>query len=210
MNKLNGYSLHRASDAKRAGDLTTVNKPKRDSVQCTLSLLGCCKTARVLAHQRRVDGRLGRIVWCVHNTTLYRAAPEHLQPATARETCFHVTSANLLARQFQQVLQQGHCWIKTGHHQKRWGDQKDTSLMTKRPKKVNIHQNECDIDRNRIRQRQPLTPNTTRIRSRIKMKMITRCGKSSTDDRNSSGIKNDRVLRSSCLTARPWLQECPA
>ena len=40
---------------------------------------------------------------CVHNTTLY------VQSATALETFFNEThSANLLPRQLEQVLQQGH------------------------------------------------------------------------------------------------------
>ena len=64
--------------------------------------------ARVLAHHPRVDGPIDRNVWCVHNT-LYRAAPEHLRPATARETFIHDTnSGTLLPSQLEQVLQQGH------------------------------------------------------------------------------------------------------
>ena len=54
------------------------------------------------------DGRLGRIVWCVHNTSLYRAAPEHIRPATTREMFLHeVHSANPLPSQQEQVLQNG-------------------------------------------------------------------------------------------------------
>ena len=64
--------------------------------------------ARILAHQRRNDGRLGRIVWCVHNTSLSRATLEHIRPATTREMFLHeVHSASLLLSQFEQVLQNG-------------------------------------------------------------------------------------------------------
>ena len=46
------------------------------------------------------------IVWCVDNTSLYRAAPEHIRRATTRCIFLHeVHSANLLPSQFEQVLQ---------------------------------------------------------------------------------------------------------
>ena len=64
--------------------------------------------ARILPHQRRYDGRLGRLVWCVHDTNLYRAALEHIRPATTREMFFQeVHSANLYPRKFGHVLQSG-------------------------------------------------------------------------------------------------------
>ena len=54
-----------------------------------------------------MDG-FGRIVWCVHNTSLNCAAPEHIRPATERETFLHEVSAvNLLPSRFEQVLQDG-------------------------------------------------------------------------------------------------------
>ena len=51
--------------------------------------------------QRRLDGKLGRIVCCVHNTSFQR-------PSTTREMFLpEVHSANVLPSQFEQVLQHG-------------------------------------------------------------------------------------------------------
>ena len=66
--------------------------------------------ARIIAHQRRNDGRLGRIVWCVHNTSLYRAAPKHIRPATTRKMFLYGSQA----LQTGQVL--GGFWIDLLDH----------------------------------------------------------------------------------------------
>ena len=61
--------------------------------------------ARILAQQRRKAW--SNCLVC-NNTILYRAAPEHIRPATTREMFLHeVHSANPLPSQLEQVLQNG-------------------------------------------------------------------------------------------------------
>lgn len=62
---------------------------------------------RVLAHQHRPDGRLGRVVWVVHNTALYRVAPDHLRDATPRERLIAETTVGNVMPNFEDVLCSG-------------------------------------------------------------------------------------------------------
>ena len=80
--------------------------------------------ARILAHQRRADGRLGRIVWCVHNTNLYRAAPEHIRPATRRDAflrevhlliCCPVNLSKCCNMDKFLMVSGQTCWTKSTH-----------------------------------------------------------------------------------------------
>ena len=75
-----------------------------------------------------IDGRLGRIAWCVHNTSLYRAVLEHIRSATTRGMFLReVHAANLLPSQLEQVLPHGQVldgvWTDC-HLLKRWKDRR--------------------------------------------------------------------------------------
>ena len=150
-----------ASGATSPVSSGTVNKKQKLSTELDLDQHEFLHTSEELMEDSvEVSGRV--------HTRFSRAAPEHLRPATARETFLHdINSANLLPSQFEQVLPQGHvvdgAWTdlldRTSHHRKQWRDEKETTLMTKDPK-VKIQQSECDIDRNGIRQTQQLTSKT--------------------------------------------------
>ena len=88
-----------------------------------------------LARKRRVDGRLGRLVWCVHNVTFYRAAPKHIRHApftrsiqqfrgqVSADKCFN-------KNKFLRVSGQT-CWVKKIHLRKLWRLLQQTTWMTK-------------------------------------------------------------------------------